>query len=339
MSEQRYSDKRMSEDFTAYVLFSEPLEGTFGEIIAAAAEDYAGLDWDHQALGPDRINTRGVTLCVDFGSESPTRGSVKMIGVPGPCDVSWDDTYLKNRLVFPHAKDVVGRHTDHLSISVSSARGDGSAETLFARRFDAVRKLTCLVAVLAKLPITTAVYFPNGDTLLPPSVWEKAAEDAMKGEIPLLGWINFVVNAFDEPPEPLPITVSTIGLAAFNGHEIIMPRMRMLWPKAMEFAHVTTRMLIEGDHTFADSNTLGHEAGKPEFRIRHAAEGRQLRFPDGIHRPQTDQWWLFHETCDLDDIDIFGPRTGKPPPPGYDNSIHGDMDRLKKSLYRFHAGS
>lgn len=337
MGEQRYSDKRMADDFVCYVLFSEPLQATFSELLEAAREDFPGLDWSHDNLGPDRIDTRDVTMCVDFGHSDDKKGRLKVLGHPGRCTLDWEDAIYKNRITFPEAGKAVARHTDYLSISVSHPKGDGSVKSLIARRFDAARRMTCLAAVLAKLPIATAVYFPNGDTLLPPSAWIAAADDAMKGQIPVIAWMCMALHAFDEPPEPLPITLSTIGMAAFNGHEIVMPRMRMLWPEAMQFAYGAIRMLLEADHVFQDSNTLGMEAGDKAFRIRLAREGKKYLAKGETISPQTDQWWLFHQSCDLDDIAIFGDRMGMPPPPGYDNTFTGDLDTLKNALYSFHA--
>ena len=98
------------------------------------------------------------------------------------------------------------------------------------------------------------------------------------------------------------------------------------------------KMVLEGDHVFRDSDTLGFEAGDKLFRTRRATEGKELVIQGQKFIPQTDQIWLFHKTCDIDDIEIFGPRSNRPPPPGYDNSIEGDLETLKKSLYAFHAG-
>ena len=338
MSEQRYSDKRMSEDFTCYVLFSEPLQATFSELMQAAAEDYPGLDWSHENFGPEAINTRDVTLCVDFPTADPKRGSVKVIGGPGRCEIDWEDAIYKNRIVFPEARTAVARHTDYIGISVSSAKGDGAVKSLVARRFDAARRMTCLAAVLAKLPITTAIYFPNGDTLLPGKSWVAAADAAMKGEIPTVVWIAPALHAFNEPPEPLPITLSTIGMAAFNGHEIVMPRMRIGWQDAIKFAHCFIKMQLEGDHVFRDSDTVGFEPGDKLFRIRRAYEGTPLSAKGERIDPQTDQIWMFHKACDLDDVEIFGARSNRPPPPGYDNSFEGNLNTLRNSLYEFHAG-
>lgn len=338
MAEERYSDKRMSEDFTCYVLFSEPLQATFTELMQAAAEDYPGLDWSHDNLGPEAIDTRDVTMCVDFATGDPKRSGLRILGMPGRCEVDWEDLFHKNRIVFPDAREVVARHTDHLSISVSSAKGDGSVKSLVARRFDAARRMTCLAAVLAKLPITTAIYFPNGDTLMRPKAWVFAAEEAMKGEVPTVVWIAPSLHAFDEPPEPLPITLATIGLAAFNGHELIYPRMRISWQDGIQFAHAMIKMQLEGDHVFRDSDTVGFEAGDKQFRIRRAYEGKPIMVKGEKFVPQTDQIWMFHKSCDLDDIEIFGERSNRPPPPGYDNSITSDLQTLKNELYSFHAG-
>lgn len=327
----RYSEKRLQDDFTAYVLFSEPLQGRVEEIFAAAAEDYPGVDWSTFQMGGDMIDTRSVTLSTDLGmvgtgETSGNRGRTTFMGHPGRCDVDWPDIIGKSRIIFPEGGDAVARHTDYLSVSVGCPKG----ETSVAARFDAARRLTCLAAIFAKLPICLGVYFPNGDTLVTPENSVQAAATAMRGEIPVTEWMTIFVNFFEDAETPLPVTVSTIGLAAFNGHELVLPQARLAGPEAVKWIWCTVKMLLEAGHEFVDSNTLGVEGeGKP-IRIRHLAEGD--------HGAQTDQWILIHETSLVDEMKLFGPRTGTPPPPGYDNSIMRSYDDLKNKLYSYVAG-
>jgi len=329
---QRYSDKRLSDDFTIYILLSESLQANVAEIFEAVAEDYPGIDWASDQIG-GVIDTRGVTLSTDLGmandcEREASRGRTTFLGAPGRCELDWAPIYEMSRIVNPEASEAVARHTNHLSISVGSPQGN----TSIAARFDAARRLTCLGAIFAKLPITLGIYFPSADLLIKPEDWVSAAETAMKGEIPVMQWMALYVNQFQwDGPEPSPVTVGTIGLAAFNGHELVMPQVRLPAGDAAHWIYMTVRMLLEAGHEFADGNTLGVEGeGKP-IRIRHLTEGSE-------HGGQTDQWFLFHEASLLDDEKILGPRGGRPPPAGMDNSIMGDWDDLKNKLYSFVAG-
>ncbi len=330
----RYSDKRLSEDFSIYVLFSERLEARVGEILDAVAEDYEGVDWSSHQLGPDLVDTRGVTLSTDLGrsgdlQKDKARGKTTFMGMPGRCDINWDAVLQASRVINPNGRAAVERHTDHLHISVGSPEGD----TSLAARFDAARRVTCIGAVLAKLPIALGVYFPNGDLLVPPDLWVEAAETAMKGEVPVLQWMSIYTNFFEwDGPEPRPVTAGTIGLAAFNGHELVMPQACIPGPEAAQWIYGAVRMMLEAGHEFGDGNTMGVEGeGKP-IRIRHVKEGAL----NG--EAQTDQWVFFHESSLLDDEKLLGPRALQPPPPGYDNEVRGNWDSLKNQLYSFVAG-
>ena len=328
--EQRYSEKRVSEDFSIYVLFSEPLVGRVAEVMAAVAEDYPGIDWSAEQVGGEMIDTRSVTLSTDmggaFGGDADIpRGLTTFMSAPGRCEIDWRPVIGKSRFIFPEAGQAVDRHTDHLHVRVGSPKGD----TSLAARFDAARRVTCIGAVLANLPTALAVYFPNGDTIVKPEKWVRAAETAMKGEVPVLEWMTIFLSYFDEPGEPKPVTVSTIGMAAFNGHEVVMPRARLEGAEAAQWAVSTARMLIEADNEFVDGDTLGVEGDGRPVRIRHMAEGDQ-----GL---QTDCWMLIHDSSGIDDEDMFGPRSRRPAPAGVPDEIMGDWGSLKKKLYSYLA--
>ena len=61
-------------------------------------------------------------------------------------------------------------------------------------RFDAARRATCVGAVFASLPVATAVYSPNGDTLVAPHKWIEGANTTLKGEVPFFQWVNLSVQ-------------------------------------------------------------------------------------------------------------------------------------------------
>ncbi|MEL6169878.1 MAG: hypothetical protein AAFR35_14410 [Pseudomonadota bacterium] len=328
---ERYSETRIKDSFTAYVLFSEPLRGTISEVMAAVSDDYPGLDWSSEQLGQDVFDTRGVTLSTDLSgmsrSDLTPRGRTSFIGSPGRCEIDWAPIIGKARFIFPDAQAAVDRHTDYLSVSVDSPSGD----TSIAARFDAARRVTCIAAVLAKLPTALGVYFPNGDTLVTPENWVKAAETAMKGEVPLEAWVTFFLAFFDAPPEPLPVTVSTVGVAAFTGHEIVLPKARLEPVEAVKYVYGAGYLLLQAGHEFVDSDTLGVEGGAEKLRIRHVQEGR--------FEAQTDQWVLIHPSSGIDDVEMFGERSRKPPPPGTANEIMNSPDTLKNRLYSFVSGA
>ena len=325
---QRYSEKRVSESFTAYVLFSEPLRATQKEVFEAVAEDYPGVDWSTEQIGSDIIDTREPTVSTDLGSfgigeGKETRGMTSFIGMPGRCDIDWGPIIGKSCLIFPEGKQAVDRHTDHLGITVHSAKDN----TSMAARFDAARRMTCIAAVFAKLPTCVGVYFPNGDTLVKPENWVRAAETAMKGEVPVMEWITLWFQRYGTPENTTHVSGSTVGLAAFNGHEISIPACKLPVEDVAKWLIGIVRMQIEADHKFQDSDTLGHEPGDKLFRIRHVTEGQ--------HEAQTDQWIFLHQTCEIDEMKMFGERSNRPPPPGFDNTREGNWDSLKDQLYSF----
>ncbi len=323
---KRYSDKRLREGFTAYVLLTEPLAFRPSEVLAAVREDYPGLDWTDR-LEADLPFTAGeVSLGVLFPDcdETNEPSLVQFASLPGRCDVDWDHVVAQSFLANPGAADAVARHQCWLSIHLESV------DATLAARFDAARRVTCLAAVFARLPICLGVYFPSADVLATPAGWIGASEQAMRAEVPIPCWVSLYVNQMPDGRHPTPVTVGTIGMAAFLGHEVVMPLARVPAGDAAMWVFGAVKLLIERGHVFRDSNTLGFEEGAEKLRIRHAIEG--------MMDLQTDHWVLLHSTSAVDEIAVFGKRTGTPPPAGFDNSVRGDEDALKKRLYAFAAG-
>lgn len=324
---ERYSEKRLKDSFTAYVLLTDDLEFRPSEILEAVREDYPGLAWTDKLELDTPFKTGEVSLAVFFTEEEHNEpGVVHMSSFPGQCDVDWGSVLHNAQYSFPNASEVINRHKTYLSVTV------GSVDQTLAARFDAARRATCLAAVFAKLPICSAVYFPSGDTIVQPDAWVEAADTAMQAKFPMLQWISLPIIPVPDGKEPVPVSLQTIGMAAFNGHEIFMPLVRMHPSEAGPWVLSAAHLLLERGHVFQDSNTLGMEdSTEKPIRIRH--------MPEGMMGAQTDMWALLHEKTTLDEMEVFGEHSRPPPPPGVDNTNRGDPDSLRKKLYKFVTGS
>ncbi len=320
---QRYSEKRLKDSFSVYLLFSEPIKFFTAEILTALREDYPELVW---------TDTLGMNLPVDTGqfgmgeffaekSDVPQPGVVHFMTNGKRCEVDWDDVLLKSRFVFEDGADAVRRHQTYLCISLDST------DTSLASRFDAARRITCLGALFAKLPICLGVYFPSADMLVPAHRWVEAADEAIKEKVPFFQWIMVLKYPAPDGREPVPLSVQTLGLAAFTGTEIILPAARVSSVEALKWVHSATTMVLEYGHEFKDSNTIGPEDTDEKLRIRF--------WPEGHMGAQTDMWALIHPNYSRDEISDFGPRTGEPPPPGYDNTIKGQEGWLRQKIGLF----
>lgn len=309
---ERYSDQRVKEDFTCYVLLSEPLQADISEILAAMREDFPSLNWPAPvfpgAAGP--FDTQDGTSVV-WGDDI----KMSLIAGSGRCNVAFD---FDKSPFFPEASQAVARHRSYLSISA------GSDSTDLADRFRAARRMTCFAALFAKLPIATAVYLANSDGLISPAHWVKAADTALNDDFPFDQWISFPFTRYaaddDGPP---PVTCNTIGMAAFNGHEILIPQARCAPNEAVSLAFGAAWLLLVSGNQFVDSNTFGIEDEPARARMRFLPEGP---------RAQTDTWVMLDKSCRLDEHALFGERTGQPPPEGYDNSVQPRPDYLKQLL-------
>lgn len=333
---ERYSDKRLADAFSVYVLFTEPVSFTNRDILAALREDFPELDWtDTLENGADTARfydetyTAGDVLVTSLfpGGEGNLPGMIPLISMPGRCEIDWGHMCARNRLTFPGAEAAVARHRTYIQVMVHSV--DGSLEA----RFDAARRASCLGAVFASLPVATAVYYPNGDTVVAPERWIEGAKTALKGEVPLLQWINLGVQPVPDGGDPVPVTVHTVGVAAFTGHEILLPLARIEPAQAAELVCGATVLYLQYGNAFNDGDTLGPEGDAAlKLRIRHA--------PEGALGLQTDNWVLLHPRSTLAprEEELFGKRPGVPPPPGMDVRNFGDPDSLRDKLYALVAG-
>jgi hypothetical protein len=327
---KRYSDTRLNDSFTAYLLLSEPIQFQFEEIWQAVSEDFPELQWAFEVAVAPPFDSSTVSMGTYFGTkaqgDAAHHGLISFLSTPGRIGIDLQDAITKSRFAFPEAKQVVDQHRSCVSISVSSV------DSTIPARFDAARRMNALVAVFAKLPICLGAYFPSADIILAPNRWVESAETSRKGSFPAMQWINYIIAPSAEGKVLAAegdgrFTIFTIGCAAFNGHEFVLPSVRMDRVEALGYVYSAVTMVLEHGHEFRDGNTMGDEEQRLKIRIRHC--------PEGTQGAQTDQWVLFHPSSSLDDIRMFGEREGQPPPPGYDNGIRGDQGWLRKSLRLF----
>jgi len=332
----RYSDKRLADSFSVYVLFSEPVSFTNRDILDALREDFPELSWSDAVAeedvtpGPlDGTYTTGevvVTSLFPGGDENQPR-MISLLSMPGRYEIDWGHMCDKNRLTFPEAKAAVDRHRTYVQVIVYSV--DSSLEA----RFDAARRATCVGAVFASLPVATAVYFPNGDTVVAPDKWIEGANTTLKGEVPFFQWVNLSVQPVPDGGAPVPVTAQTVGVAAFTGHEMLLPLARIAPAQAAELVLGAAILHLQYGNSFNDGDTLGPEGNEDlKLRIRHAREGTL-----GL---ETDNWVFLHPKSTLAprEEEVFCKRPGIPPPPGMDGRIFGDPDALRNKLYALVAG-
>lgn len=320
---ERYGEERLAEDFTAYVLFSEDVDFLPSEILDALREDYPDLPWTDTLQFDAPFSTSGAGIALftpKEGTSEPER--VTLISGQGrrmDDGVDWDQLILLARPSFPEARQAIEKHKAFLSINVPSL------DQSLAARFDAARRMTCMAAVFAKLPICTAVFTPHSQGILQPHRCVEAADIAMKSEFPAFQWISYGVGPAPDGQEPEPLTAQTIGFAAFTGREIIMPQVRIEPLEAIQSLSQALIMIAQYGHQLEDGNTMGVEGEPgPHIRVRHWKQGHRGGF--------ADMWALIHPLSSIDHEEFFGPPANKPPPWGQENLIKGDESSLRKKL-------
>jgi len=333
---ERYSDKRLADSFSVYVLFSEPVSFTNRDILDALGADFPELAWpDSVAEGGitpgvlDGVHTTGDVVVTSLvpGGDGNQPSMIPLVSMPGRCNIDWAHMCRKNRLSFPAAAAAVERHRTYVQVMVHSV------DTSLEARFDAARRATCIAAAFARLPVATAVYFPNGDTLVAPDKWIEAAKTSLKGEVPFFQWINFGVQQVPDGTEPVPVTAQTVGVAAFTGHEMLLPLARIPPAEAAELVFGAAVLHLQYGNAFNDGDTLGPEGNETlKLRIRHA--------PEGALGLQTDNWVFLHPKSTLApcEEELFGKRPGFAPPPGMDVRNFANPESLRDKLYALVAG-
>lgn len=303
-----YSEERLNKDFQVTLLFSERLDFEWAEVIAAIEEDYPEMAGWQDSLGLGSAVAGDVSVGFLPNELNPDLGSLNYISGPGRAGQPSEDVYAKAN-TFPGARDAYEKHTCYLDLALSSRGTD------LASRFRAARALNCISAVFAKLPVCLAVWFPDADLILSPQQWADAAEEARKEEWPFSQWISFNIGGFQGENGQSFATISTIGMAAFNGTEVSVlgyPGDRLQEGALM--ARNTCWMLLNGGSRFNDGDTIGVEGDQTAIKIRLAREGTK---PGGSDFPmQTDVWMLFHPEGYFNDLDLLG--TPNPSPVSFD---------------------
>lgn len=332
----RYSEKRLKDDFTAYLLFDEPLEFATREVLDAVAEDFPHMEgWRESPIDPFPVKNTAepVIGMIDHPGADPTRraGTRTMIltGMPGSIGVDLEHQ-LALAYGFPEAREAVARHRSYLSVSLAATGTD------LAARFVAARDLTCLTAVFAALPICSAVYFPNGDVIARPDQWVKAAKMAALDEWPLEQWMAYGFAFRQAEDGRRLVSCASIGMAAFNGYEIGFAQAPIEPAEAYGWVQRAVWLQLAGGNVFHDGDTTGVEGDDLKVRIRHCAEGREIAPGE---RGQTDRWILIHPESPHDDRKIFGERPRQALPPGMTNEIKPQKGFLSRLLGRGHGGT
>lgn len=289
MTNTRLSDELLEMSFSYVVLLSEPLQASLDEILDAADEDYPKLNWGYTANSDAWIDTRHPT------SVSDTTDSITISCEPGRFKQDWAEELGNSEIFFPRVAEAIADHTDYLCISFKGRAGDTSCQA----RFRAARQLTCLTAVLAKLPIATAVYVPTAEKLVHPTLWAEAAEDSLADEVPVLKWMTIGVREYEDANgDPLAVSAYTIGLAPFLGREFVVPRIKCPSAEAEVVLAGFVSMAFEATEPLQDGEKIGFALGDESFRVRHCAEG--------VHDAPTDQVWFLHKTSDVNDRKLLG---------------------------------
>ncbi|MEM1300706.1 MAG: DUF4261 domain-containing protein [Pseudomonadota bacterium] len=318
------SERMLSEAITAYVLFSEPVDFTLGEIAGALAEDYPALQgWKSMLDGAmdDRlINTDDAPL----GALTRDGGEMLLFsGTKGPFPGPLGDDIgpaVRNTKGFPDVEQVVANHRSYLSISC-----DWGKKTDLASRFLAAQMVTCVSALFAKLPVCVGVYYWNAEHIVPPDRWVAAAESAAAEEWPLVDWVSFqIVGAPGTGTLEHNAGCLTRGMSAFNGHEISVTTAPMTPADVVLMATGAMWQLLAGGHVFKDGDTTGREGSGEKIKIRYQ--------PEEHPKSLLPVWVLFPENSPVDHETEYGQTESVAPPPGMGNEVNSEKGFLSRLL-------
>ena len=318
---QRYSEKRLADGFDAHLLLTSPLSFTTTQFLEAMAVEFPGVADDAFIDIGTRFDTSESVSLAMFAPMGGDYGPMLMNcqkGARAPIDHY--ETAIQRAYGFKGARRALEKHTHYISISANSKGAD------LASRFRAARLVTCAAAVLAEDPGCLGVLFPAGDVLADPKAWRKGARQALKDEFPLDIWATFQVNPYQDPKSGKTFySCGSVGVAAFNGHEIAFPAAPVQPLYAIKNVYCAAKIMLERGNEFRDSDTIGVENGDERLRIRFLPEGDNA---------QTDTWVILHPKCVVDEIEMFGERSRPPAPAGVDNRNFGEDNFMQKLLKR-----
>lgn len=307
----------LNTSFTVNVLFSEPLEFDFAEITQAVKEDYPAFRVTDMGVAPGPQRTDSMVLGVLTPADT-VNGGVISFTTPGSTDAEWQNADHTETLFhsanFPGAETAIRKHQSYIAISITS--DDDS----LASRFRALRQLSCVVAVFAKLPITMGIYCCWSNRVTSPDQWVEDTKTAENGEWPYLSWVSFRAGWDQSRAGNSYAGGRTIGLSAFCGWEIFHAAAPMQPSDVAAMLATATYMRLGGGHTFGDGHTVGGDDGSVAYRVRY--------FPFNEGDPFR-QMALIHKDSPLDEEAEFGPRPGIAP---VDRTKH--MTKTNKNFLR-----
>lgn len=294
MTEPDDAANKLDEDFKACVLFSRPQQMHAPEIYEALEQRFPDLDWTCEPSGPPLIDTTGVTMFTDACTDGGTRGHVLISGTPGPVERDWHTEIARAGGLFENAAAEIARHTDHLTITVAS----GGEDHNLTDRLDAARRMTCIAAIFAAMPGARAVWYPAADLVVSPADWVRAADEAVAGRVPVFCWVSTASKSVPDGTMAPPVTVQSVGMAAFNGMEVLMPKSRLPERDSGAWVMGTVGMILEDGHVFEDGHTMGLENSEEKIVIR--------RLRAGMHGAKLDMWVLLHPRATVTEEQMFG---------------------------------
>lgn len=140
--------------------------------------------------------------------------AVAFVGRPAP-DRTFDVALNHSRDSWPDGGSCVAGHKAHIVLSNLDLAGS------FEEAVDAAGSVTLLAGVLNAMAPTIAVYWANGEVLLPRNEFEAMTEMLISGDPPVGAWINIRNHLDSSGIDGAPVIgVSTLGLDSFCGREI-----------------------------------------------------------------------------------------------------------------------
>jgi len=316
---------QQNESFSVDILFSEPLNFDLSEIVDAVNADHPGSSVRVSPINPRQSCSTDQMINAILEPVDPENGRLITLITPGFPDENFrsqDHTELAWRSApFSHgALDAVKQHKSYVSVSISPA------EPTLAARFRAARQINAVSAVFAALPISLGVLAQWAGRLSEPKAWCAAAEQAGKGEWPISSWLSYRAGWDVESVSESTHSVGyTTGLKSFVDYEIHMESAPLKPGEVMPMLMGASYLSLQGGNELKDGDTIGGESDGLKYRIRRS------KSENGSVGPVLS---LLHPDGPVDEVKKFGPRPGKEPPAGVDNSVKPKPGFMRRLLGR-----
>lgn len=308
--------------FSAYVLLSEGIRFRTLEIAQALKEDYPSLDITGEGddLLPQECNTdEFITAPMLMTAQGADARAVTLIRLPGYG--TWDPESIPHRqtLYCPDIAERLRRNRSYICVSV------GAKDHSLPETFRAARLCSCVAAIFAKLPIALAAYWEAGDHFLSPEAVISMADAAISDTWPVTQWVGLDVFTSHKGFKNMS-GGRTKGLQAFRGFEISHPEAPIPLSETAASLFGTATMCLEYAREYKDGDTIGVEGQSREdsYRIRFA--------PKGTQGSVCDTYLIVHPHSPFDHVDMCGPITSQPPPPGTTNDYPAEEGLFRRMM-------